>query len=423
MTMGRRLRVIIEADGGARGNPGPAGYGAVVREANTGEVLSERSASIGVATNNVAEYMGMVAGLEAAAELGAVEVEVRMDSRLVVEQMSGRWQIKHPGLRPLAARAADLVRRFDRVTFEWIPRERNRDADALANAAMDAAAAAKAANGLPAAAAKAANGLPAASRPTGDARPKAEPLRVAAGSRAGSGAPAGSSVSGSSLAAARALGSKGAWAPPTARPTRLILVRHGETELTAQQRYSGRGDVPLNPFGLAQAEATAARVAALAPMVAAVVTSPLSRCRRTAELIAEAVGGVPVRAEQDLIECDFGEWEGLTFADVRQRWRAELDAWLDSTHVAPPGGESFQEVAVRVHRVVAGIHAAVPAGNVVVVSHVSPLKLILRDVLAADDAMLHRLYLDPCGVSIVDMWADGAVAVRAVNDTAHLPRR
>jgi len=138
--MSRRLKVIVEADGGARGNPGPAGYGVVVCAAATGEVLAERSQAIGVATNNVAEYSGLIAGLAAAAELGAVEVEVRMDSKLVVEQMSGRWQIKHPGLRPLAAQAAGLVRRFDSVVFRWVPRNQNARADALANAAMDAAA-------------------------------------------------------------------------------------------------------------------------------------------------------------------------------------------------------------------------------------------------------------------------------------------
>ncbi|MER6594419.1 reverse transcriptase-like protein, partial [Micromonospora purpureochromogenes] len=132
--------VVIEADGGSRGNPGPAGYGAVVRDPDSGEVLLERSEAIGVSTNNVAEYRGLIAGLEAAAELGAAEVEARMDSKLVVEQMCGRWQIKHPGLRPLAAQAAALVHRFESVRFSWIPRERNRHADALANAAMDAAA-------------------------------------------------------------------------------------------------------------------------------------------------------------------------------------------------------------------------------------------------------------------------------------------
>jgi probable phosphoglycerate mutase len=136
------LRVVVEADGGARGNPGTAGWGAVVREAGSGEVLAERAEAIGHATNNVAEYGGLIGGLRAAAELGAVTVEVRMDSKLVVEQMAGRWKIKHPGLRPLAAAAAQLVRTFDSVSWNWIPRHRNTHADRLANEAMDRAAAA-----------------------------------------------------------------------------------------------------------------------------------------------------------------------------------------------------------------------------------------------------------------------------------------
>ena len=135
------MRVIVEADGGSRGNPGPAGYGAVVLDAATEEVLAERQAGIGTATNNVAEYRGLIAGLEAARELGATDVEVRMDSKLVVEQMSGRWQVKHPAMKPLALEAAALVRGFATVRFGWVPRSRNARADALANRAMDAQAA------------------------------------------------------------------------------------------------------------------------------------------------------------------------------------------------------------------------------------------------------------------------------------------
>lgn len=134
------MRVIVEADGGSRGNPGPAGYGSVVFAADGRTVLAERKEALGIATNNVAEYRGLIAGLEAAAELGATDVAVRMDSKLVVEQMSGRWQIKHPDMRPLARRAGELRRRFTTVSFEWIPRERNKHADRLANEAMDAAA-------------------------------------------------------------------------------------------------------------------------------------------------------------------------------------------------------------------------------------------------------------------------------------------
>ncbi len=374
--------MVIEADGGSRGNPGPAGYGAVVRDPETGEVLAERSESIGTATNNVAEYRGLIAGLEAAAELGAAEVEARMDSKLVVEQMCGRWQIKHPGLRPLAAQAAGLVSRFAAVRFTWVPRERNRHADALANAAMDAAASGAA----PAAAAAEA--------------------REATVVRATGTDPATTPAS---------------WEPrPTEEATRLILVRHGETERTVQKRYSGRGDVPLTGRGRAQARATAARVAALAPSVAAVVSSPLSRCTATAEAVAAQVGNPPVRTDDDLIECDFGVWEGHTFAEVREGWAAELDAWLASTRVAPPRGESFVTVAERTGRAVDRLRSAYPGETVVVVSHVSPIKLVLRDALAAGDAFLHRLYLDTAGISVLDLYPDGGVAVRSVNDTSHL---
>ena len=137
------MRLVVEADGGSRGNPGPAGYGAVVRDAESGEVLVERSEGLGVTTNNVAEYQGLLAGLRAAVELGgpSAEVEVRMDSKLVVEQMSGRWKVKHPAMQPLASEAARLVRQLRSVRFTWVPRERNKLADRLANLAMDAQAA------------------------------------------------------------------------------------------------------------------------------------------------------------------------------------------------------------------------------------------------------------------------------------------
>ncbi len=131
-------RVVVEADGGSRGNPGPAGFGALLRDADTGEVIAELAESIGRATNNVAEYRGLIAGLELYLEhTPDALLEVRMDSKLVVEQMSGRWKVKHPGMRPLAIKAQQLAP-FGTV-WTWVPRERNRDADRLANLAMDAA--------------------------------------------------------------------------------------------------------------------------------------------------------------------------------------------------------------------------------------------------------------------------------------------
>ena len=112
----------------------------MVRDANSGEVLAERYESLGATTNNVAEYSGLIAGLETAADLApGADVQVRMDSKLVVEQMSGRWQIKHPAMRPLAARAGAAARRLGRVSYEWVPRAQNAHADRLANQAMDEA--------------------------------------------------------------------------------------------------------------------------------------------------------------------------------------------------------------------------------------------------------------------------------------------
>jgi len=129
-------RVVVEADGGSRGNPGRAAYGALLRDAATGEVVGEACQTIGEETNNVAEYRGLIAGLQLAGAFAPdATVEVRMDSRLVIEQMAGRWKIKHPAMRPLAVAARALARRVD--TWTWVPREQNKAADTLVNAALD----------------------------------------------------------------------------------------------------------------------------------------------------------------------------------------------------------------------------------------------------------------------------------------------
>jgi broad specificity phosphatase PhoE/ribonuclease HI len=364
-------RVVIEADGGSRGNPGPAGYGAVVRDAESGTVLREVAAGIGVASNNVAEYRGLIAGLQAALDLGADEADVRMDSLLVVNQMSSKWKVKHEAMRPLAAEAAALVRRLRRVTFTHIPREQNKHADRLANQAMDAAAAGREWS---------------ASAPVEVPEPEPDP-------------PYG-------------------WIAPVGRPTTLLLLRHGETALSVDKRFSGRGDTPLTERGLAQAEAAARRLASSYD-VGAVVSSPLRRARQTAEAVARAVGA-DVEVVDGFAETDFGRWEGLTFADVRSRWPDEMAAWLASPDVAPTGGESFTETFARVQaardKVVAGHAGKV----VVVVSHVTPIKTVLRDALEAPPRALYRMHLDPASLSITDWWSDGPAVVRALNDTSHL---
>jgi ribonuclease H / adenosylcobalamin/alpha-ribazole phosphatase len=376
-------RVVVEADGGSRGNPGPAGYGAVVRDADTGEVLAEVAEGIGVASNNVAEYRGLIAALEAALDLGADAVDVRMDSLLVVNQMSEKWKIKHEAMRPLASQAAALVRRFGgRVTFAHIPRALNSHADRLANQAMD----------------DAARGLAWTRREPGEAA-EPEPRRRSRG-------------------AAGPANTLYGWSAPTGPPTRLLLLRHGETALTAEKRFSGRGDVALTDRGLEQARRAGERLASYAG-VAAVVSSPLRRAMQTAEVVAAALG-LPVVADDDLAETDFGDWEGATFAEVRERWPEQLQAWLDSPDVAPPGGESFTATFARVAAARERIVAAHPDASVVVVSHVTPIKTLVRQALDAPPHALYRLYLDPASLTSVNWFADARSVVTSFNDVGHL---
>ncbi|MGH2919817.1 MAG: reverse transcriptase-like protein [Solirubrobacteraceae bacterium] len=132
------LKVVVHVDGGARGNPGPAAAGAVVSTPD-GEVLTDAAEAIGVATNNVAEYRGLLLGLELARELGAREVEVINDSELVAKQVNGVYKVKHPDMKPLHAAARQALGEFDRWSIRSVPRAQNTAADALVNQALDAA--------------------------------------------------------------------------------------------------------------------------------------------------------------------------------------------------------------------------------------------------------------------------------------------
>ena len=367
----RRVRVVIEADGGSRGNPGPAGFGCVVFSADHTTVLAEHKQFIGETTNNVAEYRGLIAGLEQARRLGANEVAVSMDSKLVVEQMSGRWKVKNPGMAELNQQARALASTFDAVTFSWIPRERNAHADRLANEAMDAAA-------------------------SGESGTAADPPPDAV-------AVPPSALTGN-----------------TGCPTRLLLLRHGQTELSRQRRYSGRGDPELTDTGRGQA-ADAARYLADKRGISAVISSPLQRAHATATAAADALG-LTVAVYPDLIETDFGEWEGLTFPEAAERHPEVHGRWLRDTSLAAPGGESFDEVQHRVQRARDRIVAEHSGTTVLVVSHVTPIKTLLRLALAAGPTILHRLHLDLASLSVAEFYADNQASVRLVNDTSYLRR-
>jgi probable phosphoglycerate mutase len=360
-------RLIVEADGGSRGNPGPAGYGALVRDAETGRLLAERAASVGRATNNVAEYGGLVAGLQAALDLDPTsEVEVRMDSKLVVEQMSGRWKIKHPDMQQLALQAQKIARQLGDVRYTWVPRAQNGAADALANSAMD--------------------GKPvhrdSATEPVvleDDVQPSPEP------------APAVTTVT--------------------------HLLRHGQTEHTPERRFSGRNDLPLSRTGRAEAKAAAARAAELG--IEVVVASPLRRTRETAEIVAGGLG-LPVEFDEDLVELDFGNLEGLTFEEAATKYPLAARRVQSDITVAAPGGESVADVGSRVARARRRILSTHAGKTVLVVSHVTPIKLFLAAGLDVGAEVVHRVFLDAASLSTVTWSSDGRASVRGVNDTAHL---
>ncbi|MGU3294024.1 bifunctional RNase H/acid phosphatase [Williamsia sp. M5A3_1d] len=368
------MRVIVEADGGSRGNPGVAGYGTVVFDADHRTVLAERKEYIGRATNNVAEYRGLIAGLGAARDLDADEVSVRMDSKLVVEQMSGRWKVKHPDMIPLAEQARDLVSGFSHVDFAWIARAENSHADRLANEAMDEQAQGQIATG-------------------GESAAPVE--KSASAAKTGPG-----------------------WTGAMGEPTRLWLVRHGQTALSVDRRYSGRGNPELTELGVQQADRAAHRIASRGG-VKAIVSSPLSRARATAGAIARKLD-LPVHEVEGFTETDFGEWEGLTFIEAMQRDPELHRAWMSDTSVAPPGGESFDAVTERVRVATDHVVSEYGPGDVVVVSHVTPIKTVLRHALDVGPSILFKLHLDLASLSVAEFYSDGGSSVRLVNDTNHL---
>ena len=208
-----------------------------------------------------------------------------------------------------------------------------------------------------------------------------------------------------------------AWTAARGEPAVTLLLRHGQTPMSVQKRYAGRSDVPLTDAGVAQAAAAAKRLAPAG--IAAIVASPLKRTVQTAEQVA-AVTGLPVVTEDGFRETDFGAWEGLTFAEVRERWPSEMTAWLADPEVAPPGGESFAEVSERVtaalHRVLAGRTGQ----RILVVSHVTPIKTLVAAALLAPPAALYRMHLDVAALCEIDWYADGPAVLRSFNDTAHL---
>ncbi len=383
--MGRAL--IVEADGGSRGNPGVAGWGAVVRDRTTSTVLHEGCAPLGKASNNVAEYTGMIEGLRAASAIDpAADVLVRMDSKLVVEQMSGRWKIKHDDMRRLALQARDLVAEISSaggsVSFEWMPREQNKTADALSNRGMDGVTISRRLDLEEA-------------RDTSAAEAVDEVIDPAP---SGTAAPVG-------------LG------PDIGTPTRILLVRHGVTDFTAEGRLDGRGgaDPSLNAAGRSQA-AAAGRATAhlLGEAQARLVTSSLTRAVETGAAVGRETGLI-AEVDPDWDEQSFGDWDGEKVADLMRADPDALRALRNDPAYARPGGETHDEMAARV---LAAFERCVAAGGTtVVVCHRKPIMTVLAHLLQMPHETIWRLAAAPGSLTAIEVWEDGNASVAFTNRT------
>ena len=380
--------VVIEADGGSRGNPGDAAYGAVLRDATTGEVIGERAARIGIATNNVAEYHGLIAGLELYAELTpGARVEARLDSKLVVEQMSGRWKVKHPDMKPLALRASRLAPAGIRYT--WVPREQNKHADALANQALD---------GDEGELHGSTWGHPLAGDPEAQTTLASEAAEEAEAAPRDSIRPT----------------------PPweQGRPTTLVLVRHGDTDHTAARTFSGSTgtDPGLNEHGRAQVRAVAQWLSPLADEDDLVLlSSPMRRTRESADIVGEQLGTTYETVEA-LVEAGFGSWEGLTYNEVLRQDPHGFTHWLSDPD-APAGGdgESIAAVARRVVEARDLILLGHPGRTIVAVTHLTPIKALLQDVLELPFEGAFRTEIMPASVTVLTWYPDGRGVVRLLN--------
>ncbi len=378
--------LIIEADGGSRGNPGTAGSGAVVIDSGTGQVIREIARYIGVATNNVAEYVALIAGIQAALEINpAANLAVRMDSKLVIEQMSGGWKIKHPDMISLGAQVQEVIRGKN-ITWQWIPREQNTLADALANRAMDEL----------------------ADYDSGStAKPSAFTTEFNLAGPTSIRAP---KVSDELL-------------------TTLVLVRHGRTALTESHKISGGdGDDPnLSAAGRADAAAASGVISQLGndarwkhiPPVTAIVSSPMNRTRETAEVIAAPLG-LKVELNEKLREIGFGDWDGKTNEQVAAESPDELLAWQGSYTVAPPNGESLEVFDLRINQARRQIVEQYSGKTVVVVAHVMPIRGFIKWALEAGESAYWRPQVAPCSITIIRVWGEQAAEVLATNITAHL---
>lgn len=208
------------------------------------------------------------------------------------------------------------------------------------------------------------------------------------------------------------------WSDPQDAATLTILLRHGDTRLSPEHRFSGLCDEPLSAEGARQVDAAARRLAR-GPRIDAIVSSPLKRAAATAAIVAAELG-IATTIDDDLRETDFGEWEGFTLAEIQRKSPHAVTAWQRDPGQAPPGGESFADTACRVNRACERILRRYRGGTVLVVSHITPIKILLCRALGVPLPAIYRFYLGSACINEIQWHGATFAAVRKVNDTSHL---
>ena len=365
--------IYIYCDGASRGNPGPASYGVSIIDED-GKVIAEFGEPLGVRTNNYAEYQGVIAALRYLSDTAYRDVTIRMDSKLVIEQLAGRWKVKSPDMRELVSEASRLLGPF-RATLQWIPREQNARADELANQALDG-----------------------------------EPLDFE---------PAELELAGIQPRSIRA-------PRQTNEPVTLVLVRHGHTKVTERDLIAGGdgSDPELSELGQLDAMAAAKTVPALLeyfklPAVSAIIHSPMVRTTQTAQIISKEVPA-PLSKDERLREIGFGTWNGQEMTAITAEKPEFVRSWQGSMSVKPEQGESIDDLVSRVQPLIEELCESHSGQTVVLVSHMMPVRTIAALSAKGAPSLYWSTNFSPGSVSIVRFFGPNFAEQFVINSCQHL---
>lgn len=365
--------IFVYADGASRGNPGPASYGVSIVDA-AGNAIAEFGEQLGIRTNNYAEYQGVISALRFLSSTEHRQITIRMDSKLVIEQLSGRWKVKSDDMRELVGEASRLLGPFD-ATLEWIPREQNSRADQMANEALDG----------------------------GDFQNVPSLLEL-------------SGVQPRSIRAPR----------QRIEPVTLVLVRHGHTAVTERDLIAGGdgSDPELSKLGLSDAEAAARVIPALLeyfklPAASSIIHSPMTRTRQTAEIIA-GKAPIPITQDERLREIGFGNWNGQEMTVIAAEKPELVGSWQGSMSVKPEGGESIDDLVERVRPLIQELCEQRSGETVVLVSHMMPVRTIAALSAKGAPSLYWGTNFSPGSVSILRFFGTDFAEQFVINSCQHL---